>query len=62
MKGAQFSAPGDPQCSHRSHYECVTCRKMVCARCGVQLAEASLHWKTGYWCSDCLRAKASDEV
>lgn len=56
-----FSAPGDPGCQHRSHYECVTCRKMVCARCGVELAEASLHWKMGYWCPDCLREKKADE-
>jgi hypothetical protein len=48
-------APNDPDCRHRSHFECVSCRKIVCARCGVDLAEASHEWKTlGYWCQDCV--------
>jgi DNA-directed RNA polymerase subunit RPC12/RpoP len=51
-----FPGRDDPDCAHRSHYECVSCRKKVCARCGVELAEASLDWKTiGYWCPECLR-------
>jgi DNA-directed RNA polymerase subunit RPC12/RpoP len=56
MKVATFPALGDPNCKHRSHYECVTCCKMVCARCGVEMAEASLDWKTGYRCPDCAQA------
>jgi hypothetical protein len=52
----KFPALNDPDCSHRSHYECVSCRKIVCERCGVEMAEASRLWKTiGYWCADCLR-------
>jgi hypothetical protein len=45
----------DPDCRHLSHYECMSCRKMACARCGAEMAAASLHWKAGYWCSDCPR-------
>jgi DNA-directed RNA polymerase subunit RPC12/RpoP len=53
---AKFPAPDDPDCRHRSHYECVSCRKIVCARCGVEMAEASQQWKMiGYRCPDCLR-------
>jgi len=49
-----FSAPDDPNCKHRSHYECVKCRKLVCARCGAQLAASTDNWQTiGYWCPDC---------
>ena len=52
---AKFSAEGDPDCKHRSHYECMSCRKMVCTRCGAVLAAATYEWKTGgYWCPDCL--------
>jgi len=50
-----FHAPDDDDCLHRSHYECVDCRKLVCARCGRELARASLCWKTvGYRCADCV--------
>jgi hypothetical protein len=46
----------DPSCKHRSHFECVTCRRMFCTRCEVELAEASNVWKTlHYQCRDCLR-------
>lgn len=49
-----FSAEAAPNCKHRSHYECRTCRKLVCARCGVELAESTADWKTGgYWCPRC---------
>ena len=54
---AQFPAAGDPRCAHRSHYECVTCHKMVCARCGVELAASTDVWRTGYWCPDCRERK-----
>lgn len=58
-----FSAPGDPGCRHRSHYECVACRKIVCARCGAVMAETSDKWLThGFWCEDCLREDDEDEV
>lgn len=52
-----FTAPDDPDCRHRSHLECVKCRRKFCARCGTELAESSYDWKTpghGYWCPDCL--------
>jgi hypothetical protein len=53
-----FSAVGDPRCAHRSHYECVSCRKMVCARCGSELAASTDVWRTtGYWCPDCRERK-----
>lgn len=53
-----FPALGDPDCRHRSHYECVKCRKIVCARCGAEMAAPSESWKTtGYWCDDCLSRK-----
>lgn len=56
MSTPQFPAPNDPSCKHRSHYECVACRKIVCARCGAEMAQSSDDWKAiGYWCSDCLR-------
>jgi DNA-directed RNA polymerase subunit RPC12/RpoP len=56
----RFPSPEDPDCAHRSHYECVTCRKIVCARCGVEMAKASDNWKTlGYWCEACLNKDAS---
>jgi len=41
-----FPAAGDPHCAHHSHYECVACRKMVCARCGAELAASTSNWKT----------------
>jgi hypothetical protein len=41
-----FPVVDDPDCAHRSHYECVACHKKACARCGTELAEASDHWKT----------------
>jgi hypothetical protein len=51
-----FPAPDDPDCHHRSHYECVSCRKIVCTRCGAEMAAPTDDWKTtGYWCDDCLR-------
>ncbi len=60
MNDPSFSALDDPSCEHRSHYECVACRKLVCARCGMELAAASDNWRTrGYWCADCLHAKAA---
>jgi hypothetical protein len=54
-----FAAEGDPDCQHRSHYECVSCRKLVCARCGAELAASTSNWKTGvgYWCPGCLAQK-----
>lgn len=56
-----FPVEGDPSCTHRSHYECVACRKMVCARCGMELIASSHDWKTvGYWCPECLRRKTED--
>jgi hypothetical protein len=56
-----FHAAGDPDCKHRSHYECVACRKIVCARCGVEMAAASDAWKTvGYWCPGCRERKPED--
>ena len=55
MSDPLFSSADDPDCKHRSHYECVACGKLVCARCGSEMAEASLQWKTiGYWCPGCL--------
>ena len=58
----KFPALNDPDCAHRSHYECVTCRKIVCARCGAEMAEASRQWKTnvGYWCEECLNKAVTD--
>ncbi len=59
----QFPAEDDPDCKHRSHYECVSCRKLVCARCGAELAASSSDWKTvGYWCSDCREQKAREDA
>lgn len=59
MSEPLFPAIGDPDCKHRSHYECVACRKLVCARCGSEMAESSLQWKTiGYWCPGCLRGES----
>lgn len=56
MSPEQFIAPGDPDCKHRSHYECMACGKIVCARCGAEMAAASDNWKAiGYWCPACLR-------
>jgi hypothetical protein len=56
MSDTEFPAADDPDCKHRSHYECVACRKIVCARCGAEMAEASDCWKTiGYWCPSCIR-------
>lgn len=56
-----FPAAADPFCEHRSHYECVKCRKIVCARCGAEMAMASDNWKPmkpiGYWCDSCLAQK-----
>jgi len=53
-----FAAVDDPGCKHSSHYECVMCRKMVCARCGADLAASTSNWKTiGYWCSECRDPK-----
>lgn len=55
MTTAYHAVPGDPNCTHRSHYECVSCRKIVCARCGAEMIAASDHWRTvGYWCPECL--------
>ncbi len=56
----QFPAAGDPDCKHRSHYECVACGKMVCARCGAEMAAASDNWKTGYWCPTCRDRKIEE--
>jgi hypothetical protein len=51
-----FPAEGDPDCKHRSHYECTSCRRIVCARCAAELAASTDQWKAiGYWCQDCLR-------
>jgi DNA-directed RNA polymerase subunit RPC12/RpoP len=51
-----FTAAGDQDCKHRSHYECMACRKLVCARCGAELAMSTINWKAiGYWCDGCLR-------
>lgn len=56
MKHA-FTSPGDPDCSHRSHLVCRACQKIFCERCGIELAEATFHWKTlGYFCDDCVRS------
>lgn len=53
-----FPADGDPYCAHRSHYACVSCNKMVCARCGAEMAASSEDWKTvGYWCPGCRERK-----
>jgi hypothetical protein len=61
VRAAQFPAPGDPDCSHRSHFECVKCRRMFCARCGSEMAGPSDVWKTlHYRCEDCLRKKEAD--
>jgi hypothetical protein len=55
---AQFPAAGDPHCTHRSHYECVSCRKLACARCSAELAAPTDVWRTtGYWCSECRERK-----
>lgn len=56
-----FAAVDDPGCKHHSHYECVVCRKMVCARCGADLAASTPHWKTiGYWCPTCRERETED--
>lgn len=48
----------DPNCKHRSHHACVSCRRLFCARCGVELAESTNDWKVvGFWCEDCLSPK-----
>lgn len=53
----KFTSPGDPDCAHRSHLVCRACQKIFCERCGVELAEATDHWKTlGYFCDDCIRS------
>lgn len=58
MNTPQFSAPDDRDCKHRSHYECVACRKIVCARCGAEMALSSDNWKAiGFWCTECLKRK-----
>lgn len=58
---AMFPADGDPYCTHRSHYECVACGKLVCARCGAEMQASSDDWKAiGYWCSGCLKRKAEE--
>lgn len=57
--GPSFPDADDPACKHRSHYECVACRKMVCSRCGLELAASTDNWKTGYWCPDCRGPKAT---
>jgi hypothetical protein len=54
MRVSLFAAEGDPDCKHRSHYECVVCRKLFCARCGAEMALSSDDWKAiSYWCPDC---------
>lgn len=56
-----FTAEGDPNCKHLSHYECVACHKRVCTRCGEELAAPTYEWKTGgYWCPDCLAKEPSE--
>lgn len=58
-----FPAADDPDCAHRSHYECGACRKKMCARCGAELAEASYNWKTvGYKCPGCLRKETGRSI
>jgi len=53
-----FPSAGDPDCKHRSHYECVACRKIVCARCGAEMAGSSDDWKAvGFWCATCRERK-----
>jgi hypothetical protein len=55
-RAAQIPAPDDPSCKHRSHFECVKCRRMFCARCGAELVEGSDVWKTlNYYCPGCAR-------
>jgi DNA-directed RNA polymerase subunit RPC12/RpoP len=60
-KTAVFPADGDPYCMHRSHYVCVTCDKMVCARCGAEMAASSEDWRMGgYSCPSCRERKAKE--
>jgi hypothetical protein len=51
-----FPAAGDPNCKHRSHYECVTCHKLTCTRCGAEPPPSGDDRKTtGFWCAGCLQ-------
>lgn len=62
-RAAQIPTPDDPSCKHRSHFECVKCRRMFCARCGVELVEGSDVWKTlNYWCPGCDRRETNQET
>lgn len=59
----EFPAADDPDCKHRQHYECVNCRKIVCARCGAEMAEPSDNWKTvGFWCPSCRHEKIDEKA